>query len=207
MDFADLLFLVQGLVMGFAIAAVVGPIGLLCISRTLRSGFWHGLVTGMGAATADAIYGCIAASGLTVITTFLLDQQNWIHLLGGTFLFYLGLRVLLTSPAEQAATVREPRSFLGAYTSTLLLTLTNPLTILSFMAIFAGLGMGDAHHPILAASLVVLGVFCGSACWWLLLSGGIHLVRKRFTSAWLLWINRAAGSAILLFGAYTFLTI
>lgn len=192
-------FFMRGLVIGFSIAAVVGPIGMLCIQRTLQKGFRYGMVTGLGAATADGIYGGIAAFGLTIISTVLISQQTWIRLVGGSFLVYLGIRALFTKPAEQAAQTRG-KTFLGVYTSTLLLTLTNPLTILSFAAIFAGLGVGTAGKGNLAAMLVTVGVFCGSCLWWLLLSGGVGLLRERMTARWLIWINRLAGVALLIFG-------
>src|SRR5258708_21954065 len=99
----DLNFFMRGLFIGFSIAAAVGPIGLLCIHRTLSKGFWYGLVTGLGAATADATYGSIAGFGLTIITTFLVGQLRWIHLLGGLFLVYLGCKTLFSKPAERSA--------------------------------------------------------------------------------------------------------
>lgn len=192
-------FLVRGLLIGFSIAAVVGPIGLLCIQRTLQHGFLPGLLTGLGAATADATYGSVAASGLTVVSRFLVGQQLWIRLVGGLFLVYLGVRVILTRPAAQAASAKG-HHLPGIYLSTLLLTLTNPLTILSFAAVFAGLGLGGMSRSNSMAALVVIGVFCGSGCWWLLLSGGVSLLRERLTPGWLIWINRGAGVAIVIFG-------
>lgn len=192
-------FLLRGLLIGFSIAAVVGPIGMLCIQRSLQKGFVVGLVTGMGAATADGIYGGIAAFGLTVISTFLVGQQMWIRLVGGLFLLYLGVKAILTRPAERSARAGGS-SLLGLYASTLLLTLTNPLTILSFATVFAGLGVGTNGRDGLAATLVTLGVFSGSACWWLLLSGGTGLLRERLTIRWLHWINRLAGIALVIFG-------
>jgi threonine/homoserine/homoserine lactone efflux protein len=201
----DTTFFLRGLLIGFSIAAVVGPIGLLCISRTLQRGFLYGFVTGLGAASADAAYGSVAAFGLTLISGFLVSQQTWIRLLGGLFLVYLGIRTILSKPAQQAAKVAG-HSFFSAYISTLLLTLTNPLTILSFAAIFAGLGVGVASSNGLSAALVVGGVFCGSALWWLLLSGGVSLLREKMTARWLRWINRGAGLAILIFGLVALLS-
>jgi threonine/homoserine/homoserine lactone efflux protein len=195
----DASFFLRGLLIGFSIAAVVGPIGLLCISRTLQRGFLYGFITGLGAATADATYGSIAAFGLTLISSFLVSQQTWIRLIGGLFLLYLGIKTILAKPAEQAAKAGG-NSFLGAYISTLLLTLTNPLTILSFAAIFAGLGVGVVSRSNFSAALVVGGVFCGSGVWWLLLSGGVGLLREKLTAGWLVWINRCAGIALLIFG-------
>ncbi|HZR42422.1 MAG TPA: LysE family transporter [Ktedonobacteraceae bacterium] len=202
----DTSFFFRGLLIGFSIAAVVGPIGLLCIHRTLHEGFLSGLVTGLGAATADAVYGSIAAFGLTVITTFLVRQAMWIHLIGGLFLVYLGIKTLLTRPAERAADARA-NHLPGAYTSTLLLTLTNPTTILSFIAVFAGLGVGGNKNSVLSATVVVAGVFLGSVLWWCLLSGGINLLREKFATRWLLWINRISGGGIALFGIVAIISL
>ncbi len=197
----DISFFVRGLIIGFSIAAPVGPIGVLCMRRTLAEGWTSGLVSGLGAATADAIYGCIAGFGLTFVSSFLISQQVWVRLAGGVFLCYLGLRTLLRRPAEQAASVAG-RGLIGAYASTFLLTLTNPLTILSFAAIFAGLGVASSEGNYVSAAILVLGVFTGSALWWLLLSGGVGLFRTRFTSRSLLWVNRVSGAVIIGFGLF-----
>lgn len=196
----------RGLVIGFSIAAVVGPIGMLCIQRTLHNGFLYGLVTGMGAATADGLYGSIAGFGLTALATFLIAQLLWIRLIGGLFLLYLGIRIVLSRPAERAANA-PAHTFIGAYLSTLLLTLTNPLTILSFAAIFAGIGLGGGKSNLLTALLVVCGVFLGSALWWCLLTGVLSLLRSKFTPRWLLWVNRVSGAIILLFGIVALLSL
>jgi threonine/homoserine/homoserine lactone efflux protein len=191
--------LLKGLIIGFSIAAPVGPIGVLCIRRTLAEGRATGLVSGLGAATADAIYGCIAGFGLTFISSVLISQQLWLRLIGGAFLCYLGIKTLLVRPAEQAASV-EGNGLLGAYASTFFLTLTNPLTILSFVAIFAGLGAASAGGNYLAATMLVCGVFIGSALWWLVLSGGVSVFRSRFDVRTLRWVNRISGIIIAAFG-------
>jgi threonine/homoserine/homoserine lactone efflux protein len=197
----DLTFLLKGLAIGFSIAAPVGPIGLLCIRRTLAEGRLCGLVSGLGAATADATYGCVAGFGLTFISNFLVSQQTWLRLAGGAFLCYLGVRTLLAKPAEQAAPAAG-RGLAAAYASTLFLTLTNPLTILSFAAIFAGLGLAGTRGSYASAGVLVLGVFTGSAAWWLLLSGGVGLLRDRFGTRALRWVNRISGAVITLFGLF-----
>ncbi len=201
----DISFLIRGLIIGFSIAATVGPMCILCINRTLHKGQLYGLVSGLGIATADAVYGSIAGFGLTVITSFLVSQQMWIHLIGGLFLVYLGIKTTFTRPAERAAAAKA-NGFVAAYVSTFLLTLTNPLTILSFAAIFAGIGVGGASKSYLSATLVVCGVFLGSVSWWCILTSGISLLRKRFTARWLLWINRISGVIILLFGILALLS-
>ncbi|HNP72976.1 MAG TPA: LysE family transporter [Kouleothrix sp.] len=195
----DATLLLKGLLIGFSIAAPVGPIGALCIRRTLANGRAAGLVSGLGAATADAMYGCIAGFGLTFISSLLMSQQLWLKLIGGAFLCYLGIRTLLARPAAQAANASGVGLF-GAYASTFFLTLTNPTTILSFLAVFAGLGLASAAGNYGAAALLVLGVFIGSALWWLLLSGGVALLRARITPAALVWVNRVSGLIILAFG-------
>jgi threonine/homoserine/homoserine lactone efflux protein len=199
-------FFLRGLLLGFSIAATVGPMCILCIQRTLHKGYLYGLVSGMGIATADTIYGSIAAFGLTVITMFLVSEQAWIRLIGGLFLIYLGIKTMLTKPAEKAAPA-QAHNFAGAYASTLLLTLTNPLTILSFGVIFAGVGIGATGGNYLAAALVVAGVFCGSASWWCILTGGIALMRKRFTTTWLWWLNRVSGAVLTVFGVVALVSL
>lgn len=194
----------RGFVLGFAIAMPVGPIGLLCIQRTLNQGRLIGLVSGLGAATADGIYGAIAAFGLTLVTAFLVEQQFWLGLAGGLFLCYLGIRTLLAAPAQDAAQL-QATGVLGAYSSTLLLTLTNPLTILSFVAIFAGAGLSNTGGDVWAAVTMVLGVFGGSAAWWLLLSGGVSLLRGVMTANVMRWVNRVAGAVIVAFGVLAIL--
>ena len=195
----DVSLFLRGLVIGFSIAAPVGPIGVLCIRRTIAEGQIYGLVSGLGAATADAVYGCVAAFGLTFISTFLIGHKLWLSLIGGLFLLYLGIKTILSKPAEEAAKA-EGKGLFGAYGSTFLLTLTNPMTILSFVAIFAALGLGSATGSYASALILVLGVFCGSALWWLLLSGGVGLFRNKFNARGLLWVNRISGAIITLFG-------
>ena len=189
----------RGLLIGFSIAAPVGPIGVLCIRRTLAEGRLAGFLSGMGAASADMFYGAMAAFGLTAVQDILLGQSNWLRLVGGIFLLYLGVKTFLSKPAEQAA--RSSRGGLfGAYLSTFFLTITNPITILSFIAIFAGLRLGETNGNYTTASTMVLGVFLGSATWWFTLSFVVGLLRDRFNASWKIWINRIAGVIISSFG-------
>ena len=196
-------FFIKGLLIGFSIAAPVGPIGVLCIRRTLAEGRNSGLVSGLGAATADAVYGSIAGFGLTIISGFLLDQQIWIRLVGGAFLCYLGIKTFITSPSDRAA-VAQGKGLLSDYISTFFLTLTNPMTILSFAAIFAGLGLGAAAGDYGSAGVLIVGVFLGSATWWFLLSGGVSILRRQFGHSTIRWVNRISGLIILSFGVVAF---
>jgi len=159
-----------------------------------------GLATGLGAATADAVYGAVAGFGLTAVSSFLVSQKFLLGLVGGVFLCYLGIKTFRSKPAEQAAGA-EGEGIAGAYFSTLFLTVTNPMTILSFVAIFAGVGLGSGADY-RSACLLVLGVFSGSAFWWLLLSGGVGLLRSRVTAAWMQTVNRVSGAIILTFGIW-----
>lgn len=195
----DISFFSRGLIVGFSIAAPVGPIGVLCIRRTLAQGRAVGLISGLGAATADSLYGAIAGFGLTFISGFLVSQQVWLRIIGGIFLCYLGIRTFLAKPAQSAAEVTG-KGLIGAYASTFFLTVTNPLTILSFAAIFAGLGVASAGSNYLDSGILVLGVFLGSALWWLLLSTGVSILRKKFDDRSLIWINRISGLIIIVFG-------
>jgi threonine/homoserine/homoserine lactone efflux protein len=198
----DLGMFTRGLILGFSIAAPVGPIGVLCIRRTLADGRLAGFVSGLGAATADAAYGAVAALGLTAISRALVDRQDWLRLIGGAFLCYLGWRTIRSTPATRAAeAVARGRGLLGMYASTLGLTLTNPTTILSFVAVFAGMGFaGRSSGGTLTAVLLVLGVFLGSGSWWFILSGGVSLARGRITQRALAWVNRVSGGVIAAFG-------
>lgn len=201
----DITFLLKGLVIGFSIAAPVGPIGLLCIRRTLAISRKSGLVSGLGAATADALYGSLAGFGLTFVSNMLISQQDLIRLVGGLFLCYLGIKTFLAKSAEQVAE-GDGHGLADAYASTFFLTLTNPATILSFTAIFAGLGLASTSGNYASAGVLVLGVFAGSALWWLLLSGGVGLFRERLNAHGLRWVNRISGALITAFGLLALLS-
>ncbi|MGK7889205.1 MAG: LysE family translocator [Leptolyngbyaceae cyanobacterium] len=222
----------HGVLLGIAIAAPVGPIGVLCIRHTLSSGRLAGLVTGLGAATADGIYGCIAGLGLSAVSDVLTDHQRLLGIGGGLFLCYLGIKTFLSRVAplpgprigsdgvkhgsgeyrgacsdsepdgggECFQPVYGPTFFLKTYLETLLLTLANPATILSFTGIFIGLGMTREPGNYEGSLALVFGVFIGSALWWLTLSSGVGLVRDRLSSISLRWINRASGVVITAFG-------
>ena len=192
-------FLFRGVAIGFSIAAPVGPIGVLCIRRTMTQGRLCGFASGLGAATADAAYGCIAGFGLTAVSSLLVSQQIWLRLIGGLFLCYLGVKTFFDKPVEKPAS-SSGGALTGAYASTFVLTLTNPMTILSFAAVFAGLGLGGGTTDYASAAWLVLGVFLGSALRWLLLSGGVGLFRGKLTNEHLRWVNRISGIVIAGFG-------
>ena len=191
---------VRGVVLGFTIAAAVGPISLLCIRRTLAEGRLVGIVSGLGVATADATYGAVAAFGLTAVTDLLVDWRRALGVVGGAFLLWLAWRTFKSVPSETATAGNGEgrRGLPGAYLSTLGLTLTNPMTILSFAALFVGLGVtgGDAA----GATLLTLGVFTGSAMWWVILVTAVGAFRSRLTPTGLRRVNIVSGLVIGAFG-------
>lgn len=202
----ELIFFLKGIILGFSIAAPVGPIGVLCIRRTLAKGMLNGFLSGVGTATADAMYGCIAAFGVTVVAAFLIDNQFYLRLIGGLFLLYLGYTTFRSVPAKTAEKI-DDQGLLGAYTSAFFLTLTNPMTIMSFAAVFAGLGIGETGGNYILAGLVVFGVFIGSMLWWLLLSGTVNAFRATFNTKRLKYVNQFSGFIIAGFGFLSLLTI
>jgi threonine/homoserine/homoserine lactone efflux protein len=189
--------LLRGLLVGLSIAAPVGPIGLLCIRRTLAHGRAQGLASGLGAATADAVYGCVAGFGLAAVSETLLAWQLWLGLIGGVYLVYLGVRTF-TSPVREAPSTGRWQGIAGAYSSTFALTLANPVTILASAAVMVGLGLAERDAG--RAAQLVLGVFLGSALWWVGLTTAVGLLRRWATGPALQWINRVSGIVIVAFG-------
>ena len=202
----NLVFFFRGLVIGFLIAVPVGPIGILCLRRTLAEGRACGLASGLGAASADAIYGSIAAFGVTFISDFLISQYGWLRLVGGLLLLCLGLETFFAKSKEEAPAAKG-NSLAGAYVSTFFLTLANPMTILLFAALFAGVGFTPTQVSYLAAAALVLGVFIGSALWWTVLSGSAAIFRNRFDLPRIRWANRISGAIIMAFGVLALLKI
>ena len=202
----EISFFLKGLIIGFSIAAPVGPIGILCIRRTLDFGRLSGLFSGLGAASADAMYAIMAAFGLTFISNLLIRGEFWVRVAGGIFLLLLGWKTFFAKPRDQ--TKKIPRTtLLHDFFSTFFLTLSNPLTILSFLAIFAAFGLSGMKGNYGSALTLVLGVFLGSTAWWLILSEGITLFRKKISQNVMLLINRIAGIMIAGFGLGVLLTL
>ncbi|MDI7863276.1 LysE family translocator [Rhizobiaceae bacterium n13] len=193
------LLFAKGLLLGLAIAAPLGPIGALCISRTLERGFWAGVAGGLGTALADASYALLAAAGFAVFAGMLSVVSVPLGLAGGLFMIWLGWRGMAPKPATAAATVDASRDLLQTTATTFLLTIANPATILSFAAIFAGLGLartGDAVN----AAIVVAGVFLGSLAWWFFLSGLIAALHHRLSPTFSVWVARLSGLVLIGFG-------
>ena len=200
-------FFVKGLFIGFVVAAPVGPIGVLCARRTLMHGRRAGFFSGMGAATADAIYGFIAAFGLTFISDLLVEHQSLLRVVGGTILIYMGVKAFRATPVKRTDLPRSARHYAGMYSSTFFLTLTNPMTIFSFAAVFAGFGLAGTKGSAASAGFLILGVFLGSALWWLFLVAIFSIYRKRFETHQLLWVNRVSGAIIASSGILALLSL
>jgi len=193
-------FLLKGMLVGIIIAIPVGPVGVLCIRRTILHGRLAGFVSGMGAATADAMFGIIAGFGLTVVSDWLLDYQNWLRLIGAAFLLFIGISAFFQNPLAGTQSQRDPESLFADFASTFVLTITNPITILAFLAIFAGIGFTGGQATLGTAAILVLGVWLGSLLWWAGLIAGAGLVRLSFRHDHLVWINRASGGILVLSG-------
>ncbi len=191
--------LLKGIVIGFALALPIGPIGILCIRKTATEGHLSGMVIGFGAATADAVYGFIAAFGLTVVSDALVTRQAWFRLIGGAFLCYLGVKTYLAKPPENSKSANG-KGHLGSYISTFLLTLTNPLSIIAFIGVFAGFGLRNTDLSLGSAATLISGVFLGSSLWFFLLSYSVTLFQERINATGLGWVNRISGLLIILFG-------
>ena len=189
---------IKGIFIGFAMAVPIGPIGIICIRKTLTEGRLRGLIIGLGAATADLLYGCVAAFGLSVISDTLQSQRIWIRLIGGALLLYLGIRTFRSQPANPNIPINSS-GILRSYLTTVFLTLTNPITIFAFIAVFAALGLGNGLGYF-SASTLVSGIFIGSCLWFLLLSSGVTLFRKKLDLVGLKWVNRIAGLLIIISG-------
>jgi threonine/homoserine/homoserine lactone efflux protein len=190
---------IRGLIIGFTIAAAVGPITLLVVRRTIDHGGIYGFASGLGVATADATYGAIAAFGLTAITSLLVSNHTLLGLIGGAVIVFLGIRIARSHPTGPAPDAERP-GLAGAFASIYALTMTNPLTIVLYAGVFAGIGLA-AGSSFLDAAVLTLAVWAGSTLWWVLLCSVVAWLRGRVSATALLWVNRVSGAALVVFGA------
>jgi threonine/homoserine/homoserine lactone efflux protein len=193
-------FLLKGVLVGIIIAVPTGPVGVLCIRRTIFHGRLAGFVSGLGAATADAIFGIIAGFGLSVISELLLDYQQWLRIGGAVFLLFLGINAFTSDPLEGTQNQRDPEDLITDFASTFVLTITNPITILAFLAIFAAIGFSGAQATLGRAAVLVLGVWIGSLAWWAALAFGAGAMRVSFDRRHLVWIHRGSGGILVFSG-------
>lgn len=204
MEIDFLIVFFKGLAVGFVGAVPLGPLGVICIRRTLQAGFFAGAIGGIGTAFADAIFGIISAFGLTFIAKFLTDMEVPLRIVGGAFMLAMGIYLLTHKPTEktiQEAPATSKFSHMGNIISNFFLTITNPVAIVFFTMAFASLGIAE-NQSFIKGAVVVLGVFCGSMLSWILLSGLVSLKRNSRLLSNMIWINRIAGVALLLCAAW-----
>jgi len=199
------IFFFKGFVIGFAMAVPIGPVGVLCIRKTLAEGPWRGLVTGLGAATVDSLFAGIAAFGLTLVSDVITRQHFWLSLVGGALLLFLGIRTFRAKRKDPIVPF-EGKGVFGSYVSSFVLALTNPVTIFAFVAVFAAFGLGHTLS-VWSASILVLGVLLGSSAWFLTLGFVAKLFRKKLDSEGLRWVNRVAGILLMLSGVAAFVSM
>jgi threonine/homoserine/homoserine lactone efflux protein len=190
----------KGVVVGLIIAVPAGPVGVLCIRRTIFNGRLAGFVSGLGAATADAVFGIIAGFGLTFVSDLLLGFQEWLRIGGAGFLLFVGISAFTADPLAGTPSTRDPETLLADFASTFALTLTNPITILAFLAIFASIGLAGENATLAGAAILVLGVWLGSILWWIALALGAGMLRHSCRRNHLVWINRGSGGILMFSG-------
>ena len=196
-----LVFFLKGIAVGAIIAVPVGPVGVLCLRKTVFDGRLTGLVAGLGAASADALFGITAAFGLTFISHWLLGYQVQLRLAGGCYLLYAGARAFFSPPPAMVGEHHDTETLMRSFASTFVLSITNPITIVAFLGIFAALGLSGRHATLPSAAMLVAGVWTGSLLWWLILSFGIGLFRRAIGPRQLAWISRGSGAVLFVSGA------
>jgi len=200
----DLSFFFKGLLIGASVSAPVGPIGLLCINRSLTEGRVRGFVAGLGAATADMVFCIIAGFGFTFVSRFLEEQALWVSFIGACGLLFLGLRIFFSKPEEKSSTATGG-DLAHIYLSTFALTLINPVTILFFVAVFTSLGVTLSREDYPSLILLIVGVVAGAVLWWFVLTGCVSLLHRRLTEKTLRWVNRTSGTIVMALGLLAFL--
>jgi threonine/homoserine/homoserine lactone efflux protein len=194
------IYLLEGLVIGFLLAMPVGPIGVLCVRRTLTYGNWNGFIVGLSGASADIIYALVAAFGITLVSDFVTGMQHWIRLAGGVLLLILGFYIFRSHPSEQA-TPKRSNQHTKTFISTFLLALTNPMTLFAFVAVFSGVRSGYISNDRIFLPVLVAGVFFGSLLWFSMLTSLTYVFKKNITSGGFIIVNRIAGCLLMFFGA------
>ena len=193
----------KGVIVGLLVSAPLGPIGVLCIQRTLNRGRISGFISGIGAAVADTLFAIIAALGLTIVIKFIEQQHNYFQIAGGLFVVYIGIKIFNTNPIKQLRLQRMGRTSLSQdFLSVLLLTLSNPLAILLFIAIMAGINIAEDKLSVLQMLILMMGIFGGAVLWWFFLSTIANRFRKRIRLRSIWWMNKITGSAVFLFGVF-----
>ncbi|MEA3444066.1 MAG: LysE family transporter [Bacteroidota bacterium] len=199
----ELILIIKGLIIGISVSAPLGPIGIICLQKTLNKGVLTGFLAGMGAAFADTFYALIAGFGVSFISDFFVDQQFYLRGAGGALLIILGLKVFYTNTIKQVRRQRSSKgNIFGDFISVFFLTISNPITIIVFGAIFAGIGLAEEGANTYQAGIIVLGIFSGATLWWLTLAISINYFRHKIRLRSLWWINKIAGGIIAIIGLF-----
>lgn len=202
-------FLIKGVIIGFAASVPLGPIGILCIQKTINKGRLSGFVSGLGAAFSDTFYAIIAGFGLTFITNFIIEQQLYLKIAAAAILFYLGFKIFFTDPIKQykEQSKRRGKGLFGDFISIFFLTISNPLAVFFFGGAFAAFGFVSEESAATSVLFLTLGVFFGAALWWTTLTTLVNIFRKRFKLKSLWWINKIAGLIVIAFGVLAIISI
>jgi threonine/homoserine/homoserine lactone efflux protein len=204
-----LTFLVKGILIGFVASIPLGPVGMVCIQRTLCKSHRSGFLSGVAAATADTIFATIALFFLSVVLTFVQRHIDILKVLGGICVIIMGVNIFLKNPVVQIRRNRANKGSLWSdYLSVFLITLTNPAFILMFIALFATFGVSsEGDVPYFMGAGLIGGVFVGASFWWLALTSGVSLFRRRFRPRHMLYLNRISGALIVVLGAAAILSL
>ena len=208
----EMSILFKGLILGISVAAPLGPIGLLCINRTLNKNFMSGVVSGMGATFADVFYGVIAGFGITFISNFFIDNKILFNVLGGFILLFMGWRTFRKKNQSfqrtKSVSIKfRKRNYVNDFLSTFVLTLSNPVTILFFTAVFATFGLSSPDVGLKSAGLLIFGVFLGSGIWWMFINGMANKFRYKISDTLIPRINMISGIVIMVFGVAILLNL
>lgn len=194
--------LIKGIIVGLLASIPLGPIGIICIQRTINKGKLSGFLSGMGAASADTIFAAIAGFSLSFIISFIQEQQVIFQAIGGLIVFGLGIKIFYTNPVRQLRRhKRKQNNLMEDYLSVLLVTITNPLAVFLFIALFASLGVVVEGENILLSLVATSGVFIGAMLWWYILTTLVNIFRDKFRLKQLWWINKLSGAVIFTLGA------
>ena len=204
----ELILLIKGLIVGLLVSIPLGPIGVLCIQRTLNKGRRSGFISGLGASSADAIFALIASLGLTIVINFVREHQQYFQIAGGLIVLYIGFKIFSTNPVKQLKLQRMNKTMLSHdYMSVFLLTVSNPLAIMLFIGIMAAINVANESLSVFQVFFFLAGIFTGSASWWFLLAFLANRFRKRIRLRSIWWMNKITGTAVFIFGLFVLISL
>jgi threonine/homoserine/homoserine lactone efflux protein len=199
---------IKGIIIGLLVSAPLGPIGIMCIQRTLNRGYMSGFVSGLGAAAADIIFAVIAGFGLSIILNFIEEKHIYFQILGGIFVLYIGYRIFNTNPVKQLRLQRLNKTRLSQdFASIFLLTISNPMAVFLFIAIMAALKVANDLYSIFELSILIAGIAGGAILWWFVLASIANRFRKKIRLKNIWWLNKITGSVVFLFGLVVIISV